>query len=143
MTDVSIRLEGADELRRVLKSIGDTGLLNALATANENAAEIVVDDANPQVPMRTGALKNSMRASGTSRSGRAIAGSSAIPYAAAIHWGRKRGNVGRPPGNRMGRNPIVRRAFLWDAAQRTVPRIEPEYRNEIMQIIDRAMRSAK
>jgi hypothetical protein len=119
VTDISIRVEGADELRRALKSVGNTGLLAALAAANENAAEIVVD------------------ARASARSGRAVAD---LPYAAAIHWGRKVGNVGRPPGNRKGNNPIAGRPFLWDAAQRKVPQIEPEYRDEIMQIIAEAIR---
>jgi hypothetical protein len=137
VTDISIRVEGADELRRALKSVGNTGLLAALAAANENAAEIVVDAAMPHVPRRSGALRTSVHARASAQSGRAVTD---LPYAAAIHWGRKRGNVGRPPGNRKGNNPIAGRPFLWDAAQRKVPQIEPEYRDEIMQIIAEAIR---
>lgn len=136
---VAIRVEGANELARALRVAKDRGLTAALVTANENAAEVVVDAALPAVPFRTGRLRSSVRPTATARVGRAVAG---VPYAAAVHWGRARGNVGSPPGNRRGRNPIRANPFLWDAAQRSVPRIEPEYRDEIMRIINLAIRSA-
>jgi hypothetical protein len=142
-TQVHIGVEGAAELARSLRKAGNTGLLDALKVANENAAEIVVDEALPDIPRRSGALRNSTRARSTARAGSAVAGGlKGVAYAAAIHWGRGRGNVGSPPGNRMGRNPIRGRPFLWDAAQRAVPRVEPEYRDEVMRIMDAAVRSA-
>lgn len=138
MTDVGIKVEGADELRRAFRQIdGDLG--KALAAANKTAAEQVVEAALPAVPVRSGRLKSSVRALGSQRSGRAVAGKAGVPYAAAIHWGRKRGNVGWPPGNRMGRNVIQGRPFLWDAAQREVPAIEPKYHTEIMRLIELAI----
>lgn len=143
MPDVGIRVEGAAELRRALKAVGDKGLIAALVQANRSAAEIVVRDALPNVPVRRGKLKASVRALASQRSGRAVAGKAAVPYAAAIHWGRLRGNVGRPPGNRRGNNLIRGRPFLWDSAQRMVPRIEPEYRDEIERIITTAVRGAR
>lgn len=137
--EVGIRVEGARELRAALRLAGGE-LGRALAAANKSAAEVVVEDALPNVPVLTGRLKKSVRALGSQRSGRAVAGKAAVPYGAAIHWGRKRGNVGWPPGNHKGPNTIVGRPFLWDAAQRQVPRIEPEYRDEIERLIDRAVR---
>lgn len=134
--EASIHVEGARELASALRKAGYTDLLDALKTANLFAAEIAVDEANPQIPTRSGALKSSVQATATASAGKAKADTA---YAAAIHWGRKRGNVGRPPGNRKGTNPIKGRPFLWDAAQRAVPRIEPEYRDEIMRIIGRAL----
>lgn len=137
--DVAIRVEGARELASAFRKAGYTDLLDALKTANLFAAEVAVDEANPQIPTRSGRLKSSTEATATASAGKAQAKTA---YAAAIHWGRKRGNVGRPPGNHKGNNPIKGRPFLWDAAQRSVPRIEPEYRDEIMRIIEAAMRSA-
>lgn len=138
--DIAISVEGAQELARALRKAGDTGLSAALKTANLNAAEVAVDEANPSVPFRSGALRTSVKATATVSAGKAVA---SVPYAAAIHWGRKVGNVGRPPGNRKGRNPIKGRPFLWEGAQRAVPRIEPEYRDEIMRIIQVAMGAAR
>ena len=138
--DVAIRVEGARELASALRRAGDAGLLDALKTANLFAAEIAVDEANPKIPTRSGRLRSQTAATATASAGKA---QSKTAYAAAIHWGRKRGNVGRPPGNHKGPNPIKGRPFLWDAAQRSVPRIEPEYRDEIMRIIDVAVSRAR
>lgn len=142
MTDIAITEHGAAELRAALLKYRNAGINAALATANETAAEIVVDAALPDVPFLTGRLRGSVRATATARSGKAVAGSTPVAYAAAVHWGRKRGNVGSPPGNRMGSNRIVANPFLWEAAQRTVPKIEPEYRDELMRIITRLVEGA-
>lgn len=136
--DVSIRVEGADELRRAFRTV-DRQLGSALAAANKAAAKRVVDAALPHVPTRSGKLKQTVRALGSQRSGRAVAGRGQVDYAAAVHWGRLRGNVGSPPGNHRGNNRIKANPFLWEAAQREVPRIEPDYRTEIMRLINEAI----
>lgn len=137
--DVHLNVEGAAELGRALRRAGDRDLLAALTAANETAAEIVQDEALPDAPFRKGGLRSSMQVKASSYSGRVVAG---VPYAMAIHWGRKRGNVGSPPGNHKGPNVIKGRPFIWDAAQRSIPKIEPEYRDEVLRIIELAMRSA-
>lgn len=137
--DPQITVDGAVELRKAFRTI-DRDLGKALAGANKNAAQHVVKAALPDVPVQSGRLKKSVRALGSQRSGRVIAGRATVPYAASVHWGRKRGNVGRPPGNRKGRNPIPKNPFLWEAARREVPRIEPEYRATIMDLIETATR---
>lgn len=142
MTEIAVSEAGADELRRALLRYRNVGIDQALATANETAAEIVVDAALPDVPFRKGGLRSSVRAMASAKSGRAVAGDSRVAYAAAVHWGRKRGNVGSPPGNRKGPNRIAPNPFLWEAAQRTVPKIEPEYRDELMRIITRLVEGA-
>lgn len=120
MPNVTIKVDGADELRAVLLRARDVYLPRDLKWAHEHAAEVVVDSASPHVPKRSGALRRSLRASGTSRSGFAkVGGLDGVLYANAIHWGRKRGNVGSPPGNRMGANPIKGRPFLVEAAVRS------------------------
>lgn len=85
-------------LRRALREIGDKGLKKTLAGANKSAAQVVVDEALPHVPVRSGRLKAAVRALGSQKEGSAVAGNARVPYAAAIHWGRKRGGVieGRP-----------------------------------------------
>ena len=124
MTSASIRVEGATELRAALRAV-DADLPKLLAKANKDAAQVVVDNARP--PVRSGKLKGSMKALGSQRSGRARAGSAGVPYAGPIHWGRGRGNVGSPPGNHKGRNPIRGRPFLTEAADRSQGRIVDEY----------------
>lgn len=100
----TVRINGLREVRSALRKIGQ-GLPAALRDAQRAAAQIVVDRALPNVPVRTGRLKGSVRALGSQASGRAVAGNGRVPYAAAIHWGRKRS--GAFPG----------RPFLWNAAE--------------------------
>lgn len=94
----------AQALRRALRDIGDAGLKKELAAANRGASQVVVDRALPKVPVRSGRLKASVRALGGQTSATVKAGTAAVKYAAAIHWGRKKRGV------------IVGRPFLWDAA---------------------------
>lgn len=126
----SIKVEGIKELRRAIKQIDDKGLAKALRLANKTAAERVVKTALPQVPVRTGALKGATRALASQASGRAVAGNTKVPYAAAIHWG-----VGPREGQR-GPHNIARRPFLWDAAQQDIPEIADDYGHEIDRIMD-------
>lgn len=129
VTGVSVK--GLNELRSALNAAGGPELVKALTAANKGAANVVVDAATPLVPRRYGDLAHSLRATASSRSGRVRAGSARVPYAAAIHWGRKSGNVGSPPGNHRGNNRIKGRPFLTDALRRNWPRVAREYEREI------------
>lgn len=118
-------VEGLDELRRLLRQVADKELTDALKAAHKEAAKVVVAKALPNVPVRTGRLKASVRALGSQRSGRAVAGNKAVPYAAAIHWGRSSGNVSFKHGRySKGQGAITGRPFLWNAAQESLPEIE-------------------
>lgn len=131
-----VRVEGADELRRAIRTIKDKELGAALRDANKSAAQVVVDRALPNVPVLSGRLKASVKALGSQRGGSAKAGGAKVPYAAAIHWGRRAGNVGRPPGNRTGANPITGRPFLWDAAQTAGDQVVDRYEEGIGRLMD-------
>lgn len=118
MMDVSITVD-ADELRRALRYLGDAGLKKELREANKSAAAVVVDAALPNVPVLTGRLRRSVRATGSQRGASVKAGNVGVPYAAAIHWGRKRGGV------------IKARPFLWNAAEAS--------QHRVLSVFDRAM----
>ena len=135
MPSATVRIEGADELRRALRYVGDAGLKKQLAKANKDAAALVVNRALPNVPVRSGRLKKSVRALGSQRSGRAVAGASQVKYAAAIHWGRRRGNVGSPPGNRNGTNVIAGRPFLYDAARAHRAQVVDQYEEAVRALV--------
>lgn len=119
---------GADQLRRELRNVGDAGLKKELRDANKSAAQVVVEKALPDVPVQSGRLKASVRALGSQRDGRAVAGKSSVPYAAAIHWGRKRGGV------------IEARPFLWNAAQRTETQVTDKYREAVERLLEKVRR---
>lgn len=131
MPVTGVSVEGLRELQAALRAAGGPGLVRLLTVANKNAATVVVTRARPEVPTLTGRLASSVRATGTQRKGVARAGSARVPYAAAIHWGRKIGNVGRPPGNRYGFNPIAGRPFLTSALESSWPQVVRQYNNEI------------
>lgn len=120
----TIRVEGANELRKALRHIGDQGLKDQLKSAHKSAAQIVADDALPSVPIRTGRLRLSVKALGSQSMAQVKAGTASVDYAAAIHRGRKRGGFIRP------------RPFLWDAAQRATGRVEQEFLRALDRLLD-------
>lgn len=136
MSKPSVHVEGLTELRKALKRIGDEGLVDALKAANKSAAELVANRAIPTVPVRTGKLRASVKALGTQRDGRVKAGTAAVNHAATIHFGRKQGNVGRPPGNHKGPNIVRGRPFLDDAAEASMSEVTDRYEREIEDLLD-------
>lgn len=143
MPGVAIHVKGLNELRAAIREANVEGLPRALLMANKSAAELVVDVATPMTPRRHGDLVHSLKALASQQSGRVRAGSGVVPYAAAIHWGRKVGNVGRPPGNRKGANPIKGRPFLYDALAKAQPRVVHEYEQEINRLVVDAINQLK
>lgn len=135
MAAVAVKVTGVREIRAALKQAEEVGLLKEITEANKAASEIVVERALPKVPVRSGALRSSVKALASQATGRVRAGSGTVPYAAAIHWGRKVGNVGWPPGNHMGPNRIAGRPFLWDAAREATPAVVDEYRDHIEDLL--------
>lgn len=125
----TIVVAGLDELRRELRRIADKGLNDALKSANKQIADEVISRALPNVPVRTGRLLASVRASGTLAGAIGKAGNARVPYAAAIHWGRKRGGV------------IGGRPFLRDAAQQVEQNVADDYLATIDRVLD-AVRGA-
>lgn len=134
--DARIRVEGARELGVRLRT-ASADLRQEMRYANEMAAEVVVDAALPNIPVgATGDLRRSTRPSASVTSGRVV---SSTPYAMAIHWGRKIGNVGRPPGNRKGPNPITGRPFLWNAAKEHEEEITAAYKVVVDSLLERTV----
>lgn len=136
MSKPAVQVEGMDELRKGLRHINDVGLNQAYKDANKEIADEIVQRALPNVPVLTGKLKASVKAFGNLSGALGKAGNAAVPYAAAIHWGRKFGNVGSPPGNHEGANPILGRPFLRDAAEAVEPQVADRYLNHIDRVFD-------
>lgn len=83
-----VRIEGARELRRTLRAAGDD--LSDLKQAHGDAARIAATASAALAPRgKTGNLKSSIRAAGTKTAGIIRAGKKSVPYAHAVHWGRK------------------------------------------------------
>lgn len=124
----SLERRGLRELRRALKTAGDTEGPKAIREAHKVVGAVVADEARPFVIRgRTGRLLASLRGKGTVAKAVAVM---TAEYATVWHWGRLIGNVGRPPGNRKGPNIVKGRPVLHEARDRVVNRGEAAERYE-------------
>lgn len=134
MPKPSLFIVDTTDLRKALDKAEQDVKAN-LAAANRAAAEVVVARALPRVPVRSGRLRASVKALGSQSRGEAKAGGRKVPYAATVHFGRKRGNVGRPPGNHKGNNRVKGRPFLTDAAVASQDDVRRVYERMIDDIV--------
>ena len=79
---LKIEVQGGNELRKTLRALGDTDLKRELSEAGKAAAEIVAGRARERVPVKTGRLRDAIRAGGTQRGGYVAFGKKSVPYAA-------------------------------------------------------------
>lgn len=116
------QIDGARELRKQLRAASaDLGDLKA---AHAEAGRIVEPVAKGRVPVRSGALRASIRSSGTQTTAVIRAGYARVPYANPIHWGWPARN-------------IRRNAFAWDAIKSTQPRWMLAYKKAVDGILSR------
>jgi hypothetical protein len=81
-----VSVEGARELRKALKTVGDEAKAG-LKDVNLEVAEIVARAAVTKVPVRSGALRETVRAAGAQTRASVKAGFKKVPYAGVIHFG--------------------------------------------------------
>lgn len=90
-----VSIEGEKKLRASLKKAGHD--LSELKEAHRVAAEIVNEAAIRLAPVRTGALKKTLRAAGTNTMAVVRGGYKRTPYAPPIHWGWPKRNIEANP----------------------------------------------
>ncbi len=96
MAGRQVSVEGARELRKALKTVGDEAKAG-LKDVNLEVAEIVARAAVTKVPARSGALRETVRAAGAQTRASVKAGFKKVPYAGVIHFGwPARGILPRP-----------------------------------------------
>ena len=126
-----VRVENQRKVEQALRRIG-ADAVNDLKKAHAESAKIVEDAARPKVPVRSGsnsvvsdrpywpgprqrspgALKGTLRSTGTQRAGVVRIGKKLVPYAGPVHYGwPTRPNSAK--GWRGG--PIPPNPFLYDA----------------------------
>lgn len=120
MARSAVRVEGLDELRKNLRRVKDTELNDEMKAIHAELAEEITRRALPNVPVRTGRLKASVRSSGTVRDAIGRAGKASVPYAPAVHW--KYG----PP-------------FLRDAAEHIERDVVERYDRHVAEMLDRTI----
>lgn len=81
----SIRVQGLNEAVRALKLVGVPA--KEISQAGYEAGQVVADEARTLVPVKTGALKSSIRVARQQRAIVVRAGGARVPYANPIHWG--------------------------------------------------------
>ena len=81
----SIKVSGLNKLVRDLKVIGVPA--KEISQAGAEAGEIVAAEARTLVPVKTGALRSTIRVAKQQRRIIVRAGSARVPYANPIHWG--------------------------------------------------------
>jgi hypothetical protein len=81
-------------LREINKALAAVGVpKDAIKDAGKESGELVASEARSLAPVRTGALRNSIRVGATARgkitvlAGNNRSSSSGVPYANPIHWG--------------------------------------------------------
>lgn len=87
----AIKVEGLKEFRSNLKAM-DKNLPKALRLAFNEAADLVVADARPRVPSRTGRARGTVKARSTQTMARVVGGGNRAPYYPWLDFG---GRVGR------------------------------------------------
>ena len=98
------------ELRKNLSMLDDD--FEDLKELHLDLAEMVADRAASLAPVRTGRLRETIRASGTKTAGRVRAGFKRVPYAGPVHLG----GATRPDAAKGWRGgPIHPNPFLYDA----------------------------
>ena len=117
-----VQVQGAAQLRASLRRAGsDLGDLRAL---HATAAAIAAQASAALTPARSGALRASVRSSGTKTAGILRAGRASVPYAGPIHWGWPRRGI-RPS------------LFLSQGAQDSEGAWLPVYRQGVDHIVER------
>lgn len=103
MSRPKIRVEGLKEVQKLLRNAKDKDLDKLMRTTNREVARIVVDDARPFVPVRTGALAASLNVVNSTRNAIVKMGTpSKVPYAGPIHYGWAARNIKPQPAISVG-----------------------------------------
>ena len=82
---LSIKTQGMKELRRKISVLD--GNFDDLKELHTDLAKIVADRASQLAPVKSGKLRDTIRASGTKTAGRVRSGFKRVPYAGVIHFG--------------------------------------------------------
>lgn len=82
----AVRVAGLKEVQYSLHKLGKDAR-NEMKPAHKAAAELVVYKARPMSPVRTGALRDTLRSFARQRSGVVRAGDVSVPYAGPIVFG--------------------------------------------------------
>lgn len=113
MSQPIVKVEGIAAVNATLRHFGNKTLAIELRQAAKQASQVVADEAERRVPVRSGRLRQSIRAAATTRGGVVKAGGARVPYAGWIEYGgtikfkSRQGGIHRP---RLKRGRYIRPA---------------------------------
>lgn len=117
--DVGFEVVGMKDVSRALQRVGDFETMREMKSANLDAAQVVADQAKVEVPVRSGKLRKTIKASGTSKESFVRAGSpKAVPYAPPVHWGWARRGISPQP-------------FVYEAWDRRIGQVKDAYEKQL------------
>lgn len=124
--DIGVKIEGLGKFRRALGKL-DAEATQDFKTAGYEAAGIVVKEGKLQAPVRTGRLRDTIRAAKIASGARVYAGKKATPYAGPIHFG-------------WFRRGILPNPFLYRAADKRVEEVVDTYLAQVYETYQRGTR---
>lgn len=122
-----IKIEGLRKFSRDLKTL-DKELPKALRLALNEAAGVIVSDAKPRIPSRSGKARRSVVAQSTRTESRVSGGGNRAPYYPFLDF-----------GGRVGRNKSVRRPFLKEGRYIYRAYFDAAVRDEFVQVMEKSL----
>ena len=123
MARPTVEIEGLNKLLRALEKL-DEEAKQSFKDVGGRVGRLVAEQAREEVPVRSGALRGTIRAANTGRGAKVRAGSKRVPYAGPIHFGWR------------GRN-IQSNRFLYRAVDKKVDVALDMYLEEVHKIWNR------
>ena len=128
--DPLLRAGGIKTLAMSMRRIGDEELSKEMRAASKTAAEKIVPFAKQMVPVKTGALRDSIKAGATRSTGLILAGTGVKtkPYAYNVHRGYDRAG---------GRGRYIGKRYISKAVPKAWPQIIDQYVRSMNRIAKR------
>ncbi len=118
----AVEVDGLDDLLRDIRRLEGAVVAKEI---NKSAADVVLDEADRNVPEVSGRLRRSGRTSGQAKAGVVRYGRAAVPWAGPIHFGHNP----RPQGGFTEPNP-----WLYDAADKRGPEVRKKYEERVNEL---------
>lgn len=125
----TIKVEGLKETIKDLQALGVEK--QAFVDINYEAAQILMSAASPLIPVRTGKLAGTMRASKTVQYAQVSLGRASVPYAPPIHYGWFYDR------NNFIKKNIKPNPFLAKALSQNYDTIIKRYNESVQKVLDR------
>lgn len=132
-----IQVIGLRDLQKELKRLSDTGeWTSELREANKSGAEIVAARARSLAPVRTGRLRDSIRAKASQRDASVAGGGARVPYFGWIDFG---GTIRLKHRRRVIKRPFIKEGrILYRALSQEREQVVRHYEGAVSDLLKRA-----